>query len=73
MNDDLDAISQSLRDSKSRVIASALAAAAYVRLLASQGDPVAVTLVQDLDAAFDEMRAENIAAGSMIAERKDGP
>lgn len=66
---DLDLAAAALRSSKGRVLAAALMCAAYLRELAADGDPVAASLVQDLDAAFDEMRAERIGAASLIAER----
>ncbi len=64
-----DEQSEALRESYRRVVKTLDLCAAYVTWRAEEhGDSLARFLAQQVDAAFDAMRAENIAATTMLEE-----
>ena len=59
---------EALRESHRRVLGTLDVCAAYVDHRADEGDTLARFLKQKVDAAFDGMNAENIAATTMLEE-----
>jgi len=59
---------EALRESHRRVLETLDICAAYVDHRADEGDTLARFLKQKVDAAFDGMNAENIAATTMLEE-----
>ncbi len=63
-----------LQESHKRVLKTLDLCAAFVNFKAEEhGDPLAKFLKQRVDAGFDALKAENIAASTLIAETTPNP
>jgi hypothetical protein len=63
---------RALTESRDRVIERLLTMVAWAETRAAEGDVLARFLLEELEAANDAMKSENIAAGAVLAEAGRG-
>jgi hypothetical protein len=60
-----------LKESRDRVVACLWTMVPLAERLAAEGDPLARYLLEELEAANDAMKSENIGAGALLAQAND--
>lgn len=64
---------EALKSSNRRVIEALDLCAVFVEMKATEGDPFADYLKQRVETAYDGLKAENIAAATLIEEHTTNP